>query len=390
LIKAYEAVTREIDDVELAVSEIFEQLAPMKKDASGQNAVGILSCYAEYVESGVVAALSEQLPFDIVGTTTIANSSHYEIGESMLTLLVIVSDDVSFATALSDPLDQEEEAPLRSCYEAALAKLGNKPAFMMSFFPLLTSVSGEYYTSQMSAITDNLPNFGTIAVDHNGDYHDSMVVYNGEPHRDRLTVLLFAGNISPRFYIGNISKERVYPDKGFVTGAMGCQINSVNHAPVTDYLLSLGLKKKEDGSIAGINSFPLIVDYGDGTPPVARALIGMTPEGAAICSGAVPMGSILSIGSFSAEEIVATTGFTVDTVLEKKEHHVMLIYACVGRYFAQGLVQTAEMRRMVECLKPADIPYMAAYAGGEFCPVYTPDGATANRLHGHSVIICAI
>jgi hypothetical protein len=341
------------------------------------------------VESGVVAALSEQLHFDIIGTTTIANSSRCEISESMLTLLVLASDDVHFATALSEPLVNEEEAPLKDCYEAAHARLGEKPVFMMSYFPLLTSVSGEYFISQMSAISGNLPNFGMIAVDHNVDYHDSMVLRNGESSRDRLAVLLFSGNISPRFYIGNISKERVYPDKGLVTGSEGCQINSVNHGSVTDYLLSLGLKKKDDGSIAGINSFPLIVDYGDGTPPVARALIGMTPEGAAICSGAVPNGSILSIGSYSVEEIVTTTGCTVDTVLEKKEHHVMLIYACVGRYFAQGLVQTAEMSRMVECLKPADIPYMAAYAGGEFCPVYTPDGSTANRLHGHSVIICA-
>ena len=74
--QAFTASTFEIDDVQAAVAEILEQL----QSRLCQNSVGIISCYAEFIDSGVVEALCNQLPFDVVGITTIANATGAQHG----------------------------------------------------------------------------------------------------------------------------------------------------------------------------------------------------------------------------------------------------------------------------------------------------------------------
>jgi hypothetical protein len=160
--------------------------------------------------------------------------------------------------------------------------------------------------------------------------------------------------------------------------------------PVVDYLASIGLRKEEDGSISGLNTFPLIVDYGDGTAPVARAVFAMTPEGYAVCGGNIPPGSILSIGHFDTTEILDTTEQTVKTALQTGNHNAALIYSCVGRFYAQGLDHEGEMNRIVKCMRESGVPYLASYSGGELCPVYNSDDKTINRNHNNSIIICMI
>jgi hypothetical protein len=260
---------------------------------------------------------------------------------------------------------------------------------MISFFPLLTGVSSDYYIDHMSEISENVPNFGAVTVDHNADYQDAMVLCNGEYDRHRLAILLLYGNVAPDYYIGNISRERVFPEKGVVTGSSGNLLLSVNDMSVTDYFLSIGLKQNEDGTIAGINSFPLLVDMGDSTQHMARAVFGMTPEGAGICGATIPVGAIVSIGSFDSDEILATTTRTIKTALAAKKYSFLLIYSCIGRFYAQGLEQTAEISRIIDAAADAGVSYLASYAGGEMCPVYGADGSLINRIHNNSVIICA-
>jgi hypothetical protein len=345
------------------------------------------------VETGVFEALCAKLPFDIIGATSIMNSTRGTVSSTTLSLLVLTSDDVRFATAMSEPIIAEDPEPIRACYETALAKLPGKPALMLSYFPLLTDVSCDYFLDRMSEISENVPNFGEIAVDHNPDYRDSMVLLNGEYSRNRTAILLLYGNISPSFYVGSISRERIFPERGLVTSSLANHLISVNDMPIIDYFLSIGLKKNEDGSIAGLNSFPLLLDLSDGTLPMARAVIGLTKEGAGICGGSIPTGAILSIGAFDPEEIQATTSRTVKEAISEisdKKHSALLVFSCIGRFLAQGLDQSAEINRIVETITGAGVPYIASYSGGELCPVFTADGSVINRNHNNSIVICAL
>lgn len=389
MIRTRTAYTYEIDDCEKAVEEILQQLGLAQRPLQA-NSVGILACYAEFVESGVVAALSEALPFDIIGATSIANSAPGGSGETMLSLLVLTSDDVAFATAASAPMMEEEEAPLAAMYGEAAKKLAEKPALMLSYVPLLTHIGGDFYADCMSKITGNLPNFGGLAVDHNADYHDSRVLLNGEAWADRFAILLMAGNVQPHFYVGTLSEARVFPERGAVTASKGNLLQTVDGMPAADYLLTLGLEKAEDGSITGINTFPIIVDYNDGTMPVARAMFATTPDGCVVCGGNIPVGSTFSMGSFDPDEICETSTRTVKHVLAKHPHGVLLVYSCIGRFFAQGYNQQAEMQAGNQLIEDAGRPFLGAYSGGELCPVYKNDGTIVNRNHNNSLVICVL
>ncbi|MDL2236143.1 FIST C-terminal domain-containing protein, partial [Christensenellaceae bacterium OttesenSCG-928-L17] len=343
----------------------------------------------EYIDTGVYKALCEHLPFEVIGATTVENMVAGEIDETMLTLLVLTSDEVSFATAFSDAVTGEEEAPLRALYQSARQKLPGDPAMMLTFMPLLTTLGSDFYVDCMSAINGNVPNFGPVTVDHNADYHDSQVLLNGESWRDRIAILLMHGPVKPTFLIGSISEDRVFPEKGVVTASVGNQLQSVNGMSMIDFLQSIGLPKNEEGGITGINSFPIIVDYNDGTTPVARTMFALTPEGHAVCGGNIPVGSTLSIGSFDPEELISTTSAALEEVSRLETCGTVLMYSCIGRYFTQGYNQKAELQKVADYLDNTKLTYMAAYSGGELCPVYNKGGQTINRNHNNTFIVCA-
>lgn len=389
MIKTFTAYTYEVDDVQAAVDEVLAQLDLQGANSLMKSTVGIVSCFSEFVDTGVYRALCDALPFEVIGTTTIANAVRGEIGEALLTLMVITSDELTFATALSEPIGGEDAAPVQAAYEAAASRLSDKPALMLSFLPLLNNFGTDFYVENMRRISQGVPNFGTLAVDHTPDYHTSTVLHGGEAWRDRLAILLIEGPISPVFYVGSISGERVFREKGVVTSSEGNQLRTVDGKPMVEFLLSLGLTQEADGSITGINSFPIIVDYNDGTMPVARAMFAVTPEGHAVCGGNIPEGATLSIGAFDPEEIITTTSRTLEGALAGKQHNAMLMYSCVGRYFAQGYDSTAEFMKMQEHMATSDTTFMAAYSGGEVCPVYDQAGNAISRNHNNTFIICA-
>jgi hypothetical protein len=377
-----------VDDIDAAISEIIAQLDFDGKNHLLKNTIGIVSCYAEYVESGVWAALAKALPFEILGTTTIAALSSGEVGETMLSILVLTSDDVFFSTALSEPITDESAEPLKALFNDASAKLPGTPSFMLSFLALFSKLSTQFYVDCMSEISGGVPNFGTVTVDHNSDYHASYVLSNGEYYKDRFAILLFHGNISPSFYVGNISDEKIFSEKGIVTKADGNILQVINGKPAVDFLLSLGLSKTDNGEIEGLNSFPLMVDFNDGTMPITGSMLNVTPEGYIFCVDKVPEGSIISIGYFDPDEIVTTTIRTLKQSLAKKEHHTMLMYSCVGRYFALGYDSLKELEQVKKEMDGLEFNYMTAYSGGEICPVYDKEGEPVNRNHGNSFIIC--
>ncbi len=72
------------------------------------------------------------------------------------------------------------------------------------------------------------------------------------------------------------------------------------------------------------------------------------------------------------------------------DKHTMLMYSCIGRYFGQGYNTAAEFESILETLEESGINYMAAYSGGEICPVYGKGGESFNRNHNNSFVICAL
>jgi hypothetical protein len=390
MLKALTAHTAEIDDVETAVSEILQQL---RKEDLLANSVGLLTCYTDFLESGVVKALCNALPFEVVGSTTLGNSVPGSADEMSLTLMVLTSDDVSFAIGLTEPCSSGDEAPLRAEYQAALAKIGRRPSLMISFAPLLVNIGGDFFVDAFSAISDGVPNFGMLSVDHNIDYHDSQVICNGEAYRDRYAFVLLAGGVKPRFFIGSISPEKIFREKGVVTASNGNQLQTINGRPVVDYLKGIGLTSDEKGTIIGVNTFPFIVDYNDGTMPVVRAIFAQTPEGYAVCGGDIPVGATLGVGVMDAQEVIATTQKSLSSTLALQNINCVLMFSCIGRYFALGYSPMREINEVRELMEETRIPYQFTYSGAELCPVYEKErheDLIINRNHNDTIVICVL
>jgi len=393
MIQSFTLFTAEIDDVETAVAEILAQLD--EKNGLLKNSIGLLHCYSDFIESGVVEALEGALPFDILGTTTLGTATRGSEELAELTILVLTSDDVTFVTGLSEPILEENEAIITDAYkEAATAagKFGEKPALMINYAPLLLNVGGDFFVKAATAATGGAPVFGTLAVDDNLDYHDSQVLYKGDAYKDRLAFLLLFGDVTPKFYLASISEEKVLRDKGVVTDATGNQLREINDVSVSDYLSSIGLTKEEDGTISGINAHPFVVDYNDGTVPVVRIMFAITPEGYAVCGGDIPVGATLSVGFIDGDEVVKATVERLDEIISSEKPNALLIFSCVGRYFSLGYNTSREADEVSSVLDDTDIPYTLSYSGGELCPTQSTEGDAelTNRFHNDTFIVCAL
>ncbi|MDR2661853.1 MAG: FIST C-terminal domain-containing protein [Treponema sp.] len=386
MIRIFSACTSEIDDVQAAVAAIAAQLDAEQR--LFKNSVGLLSCYAEFIESGVVAALAKALPFPLAGITTIAAASNGGQGEMLLFLTVLSSDDVEFVLGVTDPICGEDEAPLRAAWEKTGAKRRDQAALMLSFCPLLFNVSGDFIVDTWSAITGNVPNFGTLAVDHNRDYHESRTILNGEAYKDRYVFILLYGSVEPRFFIAGIQEEKAFPEKGVVTASQGNQLQAVNGISVADYLSGLGLTRDEEGVIKGINAYPFILDYNDGTQPIIRVMFAITPDGSAVCGGKMPVGATLAVGTINGDEVLATSTEILDQAAKAGEGKSILIFSCIGRFFSLGYESGREMEKARKTLEK--VPFHLCYSGGELCPVSGKDGALTNRNHNDTMVLCVL
>lgn len=383
MIKTLTAYTEEIDDIAYAVEEILGQLN-LEKELC-KNAAGILSCYSEFVDSGVVAALCEKLPFPVVGATTLCGSVREKMGDLLLTLTVLTSDEIGFSAGLSSSLMETQREPVHEAYRRAASQLPEAPSLMISFLPLLQHVGGDVIIGLLDECSGGVPNFGTVTVDHTPDYHSACTLYNGQHSRDCLAFLLLSGDVSPRFAIASISEGRINKQKTIITAADGNVLQEVNNMPVLQYMNTLGLAKS--GSLDGANNIPFIVDFNDGTLPVARAVFALTPEGHAVCGGVMPLNATLAVGTIEYEDVISTTRAALEGLMGTGKRQGLLMFSCIGRYIAMGLNVDAEMRAVQEVTDGA-IPYQFSYSGGEICPLMDREGRLINRFHNHTLIAC--
>ena len=195
MIKALNAQTHEVDDVSSAVSEVLAQL-DMKKGLL-RNSIGILMCYPDFVSRGVVKAGCDELPFDVVGATTIDAAVIGGV-EPALSLIVLTSDDVFFSSALSRPLQQTTaETVVRDVYLSALSDLpspdssGSSPkcALGLTFIAFTRQLGGDEILNLLNEEAGGTPLFGMLTTEYTATMGPSLL-FNGESCANRLAVVL--------------------------------------------------------------------------------------------------------------------------------------------------------------------------------------------------------
>jgi hypothetical protein len=385
MIKTLVAYTGEIDDTQAAVAEIAEQLN--LSDNRLKNAVGIVACHYEFVLSGVVKAVCAALPFEVMGTITSAQAVREESGTLLLTLMVLTSDDVRIVTKITPSLLEEPGKKIAEAYREATDAETEKPALILPYAPFMVQNSGDEYVNVLTEASGGAPCFGTLAVDDTADFSNCFLLSNGDAFRDRMGMILLYGELSPRFFIATISQGKILDKAALVTKSEGHILMEVNDRPVVEYFENLGLTKASETSYA-MTSLPFMLDYGDGTPPVSKVFIGLTPEKYAICAGAMPEGATLYIGVFDKQDVLVTPGEAADAALaDIADASGLLIYSCISRNMSMGSDLLAELDLIRD--KTGDkLPFMMAYSGGEICPTRVSDDRAINRFHNNAFVAC--
>jgi hypothetical protein len=372
--------------VEAAVGAILGQLKLPGELLS--NSVGIIACHYEFVNTGVVEELCRALPFPVVGCTTLGNATRDERGLELLSVSVLTSDDVAFSTAMSAELDAGDIMPsISGAYKRALADLGAEPAMILVYAPLMLSLGAVPIMNAITSLSGGIPVFGAISCDSTSDYHESRVIHNGTAAANTLALVLLKGNVRPRFYVNSVPEASIRKLNALVTDSDGCLIKKVNDMPFLDYLESVGISKA--GVVSSIGSFPLMVDYNDGSTPTGRAIYSTTPEGYALLGGEVPVGSVIAMANLDYAGVLETAGEAMEEAIAQGAVSGILVYPCLTRNFALGANSDDEMKKIAETLGGRH-PYQICYAGGEICPVFTGDGKLLNRVHNLTCIICVL
>ena len=382
--KLLTARTLELDEPEIAVSEILAQLEFEKNSLT--DSVGFLTCSYDFVEAGIVEAVCEALPFDVVGCTTLTNADNEEAGTMLLCLTVLTADDCHFVAAVTDSLKEDFEDKVNKAVRDAESELGQSPKLAIAFLPIF-GVGGEIMLSALDKSLNGTPLFGTVACDSDtANYSNTYTIHNGETYKDRISFLLISGNVTPRFVVTSTSEQNLRKQQAVITSSDGCLLKKVNNLSAKEYFESIGLAGK---GVEGMSSIPFVVDYNDGTQPVARAIYGLNEDGTALCGGIMPEGSTLYIGLMDVKDILFTAENSLKNLLANDNLNGIIMFPCLGRNMVLAMDNFAEID-VVKNTIGGQLPWHLAYSGGECCPVYDKAGLPLNRFHNFTFICCAI
>jgi hypothetical protein len=386
MIKMLTAYTNEIDDIDIATEEILKQLDI--ENNLLKNSLGILTCYSEFIDSGVVEALCKKLPFEVIGGTTLANSVPAQIGQMMLALTVLTSDDAEFSASVSENIDQENienlNKEISTAYTKAVAGLKSEPKLIFTVTQLFMKLAGDSVVEAFDKASGGVPLFGTLAVDHTVTYEKTQTIFNGKAYKNAIVMAAVCGNVEPKFSIVSVSPNKILKHLAVITESKGNLLIGVNGVPATEYLASIGLSPEK---IKNYNAVPFMISDKRASQFIARGIFGMMENGSVICGGTMPVGCNLSVGSMDRSEVIATTKDMMNKILASSDSCGLLAFSCIARNLILGVDTTAEMEAAKEVLGNK-IPYSFNYSGGEICPVYNNEGKLENRFHNYTLVVC--
>jgi hypothetical protein len=384
MIKMLTAYTLEVDDPEAVVSEILAQL-DMPHNLK-KNSVGLIFCYVDFIKFGTVEMLKKALPFDVMGCTTLGAAAPGLMGNIILTLTVLTSDDVEFRSGLSDPLTEDAENRIARCYRDTAASLESLPSLLLVFTPFLYNLAGDTVVDILDRESRGIPVFGTGALDTDTKIRTPRTIYGGTAYADRMPILLLSGNLRPRFFLDSVWDHDAHTQKARVTAAEGNRMISVNHIPAAEYLKKIGLISEEKMDLLFV--FPLGI-VSDGGRTDLCIIYEVNKDGSVTCSANIPYGCTLSIGSPGSGDVCKTAENIIARLKQEGDGEAALIFSC----FSRSVVLANpfdEMEKVRHEMGNSPLPYLFIYSGGEICPVYDKKRVMMNKYHNYTLISCLL
>lgn len=382
MIQMFTARISEVDEVAEALREIGEQidLTALKK-----NSAGIIFCHMDFVDSGMVAALCEALPFQTIGMTSLATAEATGYSLFDLTLTVLTSDEVSFEATMTESITQANYvSEVGRIYKQLRSRVASDPSMILAFVPHIHDVAGYEVVAAMDAACEGLPIWGSITSGVDLNYEAVQTICNGQNLRRGLAMMLINGPIEPTFIVSSIPERNITNNRAVITRSEGSVLYEINDLPVMDYLASIGLVVNKDN----ITTTPIMVYYDATKAPVALGFYTIFDDGSVLTGGAMPVGTSCAVGNIDAEGIFESAQSGIEQVLACTNRQATLLLPCVTRYIMQAPEQERELKLIIERMGNSKAPFAMGYSGGEICPMLGPDGKLHNRFHNYTFSAC--
>jgi len=390
-VKCASVFTYEIDDPKIALEEIKAQLE--NKITLLKNSVGIIMCHPEFISSGVVKHISENLPFDLAGVTTSSQAVNNEAGELILTIFVMTSDDTRFRTGVTESVNEGIDGPTKKAFDKAAAGVSEMPKLALIFPPLILKYAGDAYINAWKQVIPDVPVFGTIAIDDTLTFEGSETIFNGESYKTSMPFVLCYGSINPRFLVGTLPQDKAMPYKGEITKSSGPFVQEINNINAYKYFESIGFAS--NGALAESFLFvPFVIDQKkredyDGIP-VMRGHASFTEDGTAIFRGDVDEGATFTLLTSNSDDVLSTTRQKIEQLNELTDINGILMFPCIVRRMMTMRIKPMMELETVRSTINQDIPFMMGYSGGEICPTSISNGKPTNRFHNYSLVILIV
>ncbi|MCL2154634.1 MAG: FIST C-terminal domain-containing protein [Leptospirales bacterium] len=384
MIKMFTARTSEIDEINEAISEIKSQI---DFDALKKNSGGIIFCHIDFIESGMVAALCKELPFNIIGMTSMVGADEHGYGLYDLTLTVLTSDEVSFEVGMTGSINQNNyEKEIDQLYNNIRSKVKDDPAMIFTFMPYIRDVSGYEVVAAMDKSCKGIPMWGSITNNIDFNYETVQTICNEKTLAAGVGMMFVNGSINPKFIVSSIPERNIANNRARITKSKGAVLYEVNDMPILEYLANIGLVITKEN----ITTTPLMVYYGDAEEPVALGFYTLFEDGSILTGGEMPVGTSFAVGSIDKEGIFESAEDGLKRIQDIEDRQVTLMLPCVTRYIMLSPDQESELRLIKEELTKSGHPFMMGYSGGEICPMPGKDGKLHNRFHNYTFCACVI
>jgi hypothetical protein len=121
-------------------------------------------------------------------------------------------------------------------------------------------------------------------------------------YSDRMPILLFSGNLAPRFFIDSVWDYNIHSQKAIVTAAKGNQMITVNNIPAAEYMKKIGPITEERLDLLFV--FPLAIYPDQSALPNLFIIYTVNNDGSLTCNANIPEGSLVHIGSPGSGEVI--------------------------------------------------------------------------------------
>lgn len=391
--------TEEIDDTREAVAELLVQTweFPLKK-----HSLALIFAEEETNFQEFRSILAEHWDFPIVGCTAmgmLGREGYYGIG---VFVLLMTADDCFFAAGMARGMNADNyQAKIAETYQSLAATLPSPPKLILSYgsiFPPDQHVSGDDVVDAISeAAGRNIPIFGGLAAD-GFNFNGFRLLCNDEVEKYGQLIILIAGAVDPKFVTINSVETRANFSYE-VTKSSHNEVSCLGNGTFLEALEHEDMAVDKTDVLGDYLLSPFILainrDNGDSVEVVRNLSMLDHDKGSGIFLGAVPEGSILSVGLIGRADVQKSVWQAFDKIFDeirktKGKNKTLLCTSCGARFLALAS-DTREETDAYSGRLSEDMAFLGMYSYGEYCPVKgNKTGEYYNMFHNFTFTIMAI